>query len=147
MNNPNFGDLLDKPSSDIEKPKPAPQGTYQFAINGLYKEGKSSKKQTPYVEFLCSYQAAMDDVDEETLTTYGGIAGKQTKLTFYITEDAVWRLKKFLNEDLGIEEGDKSLRQMLDETPNCTFLGQVKHEASDDGENVFAKIDRTAPVE
>lgn len=145
--NPNFADLLDKPSSEIEKPKPVPQGTYQFSINGLYKEGKSTQKQTPYVEFTCNYMAALDDVDEAALAEMGGVNGKTSRLTFYITEDSTYRLKKFLVEDLLLEEGDKSLRQLLDETPGCQFLGAVKHEASKDGTSVFANIATTAPVE
>lgn len=147
MANPNFGALLDKPSSDIERPKPLPQGTYQFAINGMYKLDKTTKKQTEYVEFTCNVIGAAEDVDEEALKEMGGFQGKSMRQTFYITEDALWRLKKFLTDDLGIEEGDKSLRQMLDETPGCQFLGTVKHEASQDGESVYANIGSTAPVE
>ena len=144
--NPNFSDLLDRPSSDVERPKPVPQGTYHFAINGLYKLDKTTKKQTEYVEFNVNYLAAMDDVDEEALKESGGFSGKSTRLTFYITEDALWRLKKFLTNDLGIEEGDKSLRQMLDETPGQQFLGTVKHSASEDGTTTYANISTTAPV-
>lgn len=144
---PNFGALLDKPSSDIERPKPLPQGTYICVVKGLPKFDKSSKKQTEYVEFILQPLQAAEDVDQDSLTEMGGIANKTIRATYYITEDALWRLKKFLTEDLQIEEGDNSLRQMIAETPGKQVAVFLKHQASDDGQSVYAQIASTAAVE
>ncbi len=142
---PNFGVLLDKPASDVERPKPLPQGSYHCIVKGLPRFDKSSKKFTEFVEFTLQPTAAGEDVDEEDLEAMGGIANKTIRATYYITEDALWRLKDFLGH-CGIEE-DGSLRNMIDQTPNCEVIAFIKHRASEDGQAVFAELAKTAPVE
>ncbi len=142
---PNFGALLDKPASDVERPKPLPQGSYHCIVKGLPRFDKSSKKFTEFVEFTLQPTAAGEDVDEEDLAAMGGIANKTIRATYYITEDALWRLKDFLSH-CGIEE-DGSLRNMIDQTPNCEVIAFIKHRASEDGQSVFAELAKTAPVE
>lgn len=144
-NTPNFGTLLDKPASDVERPKPLPQGSYHCIVKGLPRFDKSSKKQTEFVEFTLAPTAAGEDVDAEELAAMGGLANKTIRATYYITEDSLWRLKAFL-EHCKIEENG-SLRQMIDETPNTEVIAYLKHEASNDGESVFATLAKTAPVE
>ncbi len=142
---PNFGALLDKPASDVERPKPLPQGSYHCVVKGLPRFDKSSKKFTEFVEFTLQPTSAGEDVDEEDLEAMGGIANKTIRATYYITEDALWRLKDFLGH-CGIEE-DGSLRNMIDRTPNCEVIAFIKHRASEDGQSVFAELAKTAPVE
>lgn len=142
---PNFGVLLDKPASDVERPKPLPQGSYHCIVKGLPRFDKSSKKFTEFVEFTLQPTAAGEDVDEEDLAAMGGIANKTIRATYYITEDALWRLKDFLSH-CGIEE-DGSLRNMIDQTPNCEVIAFIKHRASEDGQSVFAELAKTAPAE
>lgn len=141
-----FTSILDRPSSDIEKPKPLPQGTYRFTVQGLPKYDKSTKKQTSYVEFALKPTAAMDDVDEDDLKAMGGFANKTVKATYYETEDAIWRLKEFLDH-CGAGEENETLRVRNEQTPNCEVMGTIKHEFSQDGTAVFAKLGTTAPVE
>lgn len=145
MAGPNFGALLDKAPSEVERPKPLPEGSYLWTVQGLPEYGKSSKKQTEQVAFNVSCAQAGPDVDQESLAEMGGIANKTQKLTFYITENSLYRLKEFL-EHCEIEEG-ASLRAMIDETVNCQFVGYIKHEASNDGESIFARIGKTASAE
>lgn len=149
---PNFGALLDRPSSEIERPKPLPVGTYVCVVQGLPRQDKSSKKGTEFVEFTLKPIEASEDVDTDDLTAMGGLENRTLRCTYYITEDALWRLKKFLHDDLQIEEEDedgenKSLRQMVSEAPNRQVLAHVKHQASDDGTTTYAQVDMTAPVE
>lgn len=141
-----FGAILDTPASDVEKPKPLPQGFYFTTLVGLPKFDKSSKKQTEYVEFTHKIIQAGEDVDQEELQAMGGIENKTLKSTFYLTENSVWRLKEFLIA-CGIEEGTNSLRQMIESTPNCQVGVHVKHEPSGDGTSVFAKPGSYAAVE
>lgn len=147
MSSPNFGAILDTPSQEIERPKPLPQGTYTCVINGLPRMDKSAKKGTEFVEFNLNILAAGEDVDEDALSEMGGIANKSTRITFYLTENSVWRLKKFLAEDLQIEEDDVTLRQMIGMAPGRQVLAHIKHTPSDDGTSVFANVASTAPVE
>lgn len=142
---PNFGALLDTAPSDVERPKPLPEGQYLCVVKGLPRFDKSSKKQTEFVEFNLSPIQVGADVDQEALAEMGGIADKTIKATYYITEASLWRLKEFM-EHCGIEEGP-SLRAMIDETQNCQVVAYIKHEASNDGESVFAKLGKTASAD
>ncbi len=143
----NFESILDKPASEIERPKPLPQGTYVCTVKGLPRFDKSSKKQTPFVEFTLQPIEAGEDVDEDDLKAIGGFKNKTIRATYYETEDAIWRLKKFI-EDCGIEIDDGvSLRQLLEETPGKQVAAFIKHQASDDGQAVYAQLASTAPVE
>ena len=138
-----FGSILDKPVGKIKEPVAMPTGTYTFVV--LHRRyDKSSKKQTEFVEFTCNYLDAGDDVDQDALKEAGGIAGKSLKATYYLTEEAAYRLKEFLAH-LGIEEQD-TLRPMIEEATGKQFLGTIRHEPSQDGTRIFARLGQTAPV-
>ena len=141
----NFGSILDRAPSEIEKPKPLPQGSYITQIVGQPRFDKSTKKQTEYVEFTHKLLAAQEDVDEDELKALGGVKDKVMKNTFYLTEGAAWRLKEFL-EHCGIDEAD-SLREMIEETPGKQVGIFINHEASQDGTSVFARVGKTFVVE
>lgn len=150
MTGPNFGSVLDKPTEEIKRPPALPQGTYVFAVQGLPRQDKSTKKQTEFVEFTCKPIQAQDDVDADDLKAftdaYGSIGDKAQKLTFYLTDNSIYRLKEFMIDDLKIEEED-TLRPMLEKTVGAQFLGQIKHTPSDDGKGVYANIASTGPTE
>lgn len=144
----NFSSILDRPASEIKRPKPLPVGTYLCVLKGLPRYDKSSKKQTEFVEFLGIPQSALDDVDREELEACGGLEGKTIKLTYYITEDAAWRLKKFL-EDLGfdMEDEDVKPRKAIESSAGSQVYVTIKHRASEDGKSVFAEVKDTARVD
>jgi hypothetical protein len=155
----NFSDILDIPSQDVSRPKPLPQGTYLCMVKGNYREDKSTKKGTEFSEYTLAIRQAQDDVDEDALqaalTQDNGevmrLTDKTLRVTMWHTPEARWRLKKFLN-DLGIPEVDENdvpmtLRERMQLTPNCQVYAHVKHTPSDDGESMFANIDRTAKVD
>lgn len=143
---PNFGSVLDKPTTDIERPKPIPQGTYTLAVQGMPRFDKSTKKQTEFVEFTCKILQAGEDVDADELKEMGGIADKTLKHTFYLTENSIYRLKEFLIDDLKLEEED-TLRPMIEKAIGAQFLAQIKHTPSDDGKSVYSNIASTGPVD
>ena len=144
--NTSFGAILDKPASDIERPKPLPTGTYVCVVKGLPRYDKSSKKQTEFAEYTLQPLQAGDDVEEEALQEMGGIANRTIRATYYITEDALWRLKKFI-EDCGVEiEDGHSLREYCEQLQGRQVLATIKHRASDDGQSVFAELAGTAQV-
>lgn len=154
MSDVSFSSILDKPSSDVERPKPLPTGTYQCVVDGQPRMDKSSKKGTPFVEFALRPMAALDDVDEDdlnaSLTSADGtvkpLADKRIRATFYLTEDAAWRLKNFLVNDLQITEGKKKIGQLISEAQNREVLAMLKHVPSEDGTGIFAQLAKTAPV-
>lgn len=139
-----FSPILDKQSSAIERPKPFPTGLYLWAIKGLPRYDESTKKKTPFAEFTCVALEAKQDVDEEALEVFGGLTAKDMKVTFYLTDDAAWRLVKFL-DDAQAGDQEMSIRERCEEANGCQFLGEIIHEASQDGQNVFARIGQTFP--
>ena len=142
-----FSSILDRAPSEIEKPKPAPQGSYTTVLVGQPRFDKSAKKQTDFVEFQHKLLSAQDDVDEDELKALGGIKDKVMKNTFYLTEGATWRLKEFL-EHCGIDMDEvESLREAVEQTPGKQVGVFVNHEASQDGTSVFARIGKTFVVE
>lgn len=147
---PNFASILDRKMSEIERPKPLPVGVYQCTVKGLPRLDESSRKKTPFVEFTL-VPLAMIDGEADDLEAMGGLANKTIRATYYLTDDALWRLNKFLS-DCGIEEKDskgedKGVNEAIEETPGRQVLVTLKHQASDDGEAVYAQIASTAAVE
>lgn len=149
-----IADILDKPATQIDRPKPLPVGTYLWMVVGMPRHDKSKEKQTPYVEFTVKCMSAFDDVDEEGLAEWAiksdgtsrALTDFTQKLTFYTTADAVYRLQDFIDHCGCAEEG-KSTRQCLDDMPNAQFVGSIVHSASKDGTTVYANIGKTAPVD
>lgn len=142
-----FASVLDMPASDIERPKPAPVGSYVCVVQGQPKIDKSSKKQTEYVEYTLKPLQALDDVDPDALKDWGGLAEKTFRVTYYLTENSVYRLKEFL-EHCGIEmEEGGSLRQYIGEAAGQQVTVSIVHEASQDGETVYAKVKNTTAVD
>ena len=156
---PDFTSVLDTPSNEVARPKPAPSGTFAFSIRGLPRIDKSTKKGTEFSEYTCQFMEACEDVDQDEMNEWLNrpsgektpIREKSIKYTLYHTEDALWRLKKFLN-DLQIPEEDdngnvRTIRERMQDVPGKVFYGHIKHSPSDDGETMFANIDKTAPYE
>lgn len=141
-----FESILDTPASDVERPKPIPAGTYDTIVVGLPEFGESSKKKTPFAQFTHKIVAAGEDVDEAELQEMGGIADKTIKNTYYTTPDALFRLTDFL-EACGIDAEGKTVRQMIDETPNASCKIVVGHRASEDGQQIFAEVKRVLRAE
>lgn len=144
---PNFASLLATAGGDIERPPPMPVGSYICTVQGLPRFDKSSQKQTDFVEFTLKFNEAREDVDPDDLEKIGGIKDKTIKATYYITETALWRLKDFLAA-CGLEaNGDKTLEELIDETPNCTVGIFIRHEPGNDGESMFARVGKAFLVE
>lgn len=156
---PDFTSVLDTPSNEVSRPRPLPQGTYAWQVHGLPRIDKSTKKGTEFSEYTCQCLETCEDVDADelklALTKPSGdvvaLKDRTTRITFYHTEDALWRLKKFLN-DLQIPEEDddgniRTLRQRMQDVPGKIFYGHIKHSPSDDGETMWANIDKTAPYQ
>lgn len=152
----NLSAILDRPASQVERPKSIPIGTYLWVVKGLPRQDVSAKKKTPFYEFTVGCLQPGDDVDmddlDAALTRKDGTKKVLTevtqKLTFYLTDDALWRIKAFFEHcGLDVETDDPSVRQLAEQTGGCQFWGTIGHTASDDGESVFANIVKTAKVD
>jgi len=143
MNSPNFASILDEAPTEIERPKPLPVGTYLCVIQGQPTYDKSSKKGTPFVQFTLRPIGAEGDVDEQELEELGGFENKTLRATYYLTEDAAYRLDEF-HEHCGVDiTSPASRRQRNDDIVNAEVRVLVGHRMSEDGSAVYAEIKRT----
>ena len=147
VESPNFASILDESPEEVSAPQPLPQGTYICTVVGSPAYDKSPQKGTPYVEFTLRPLAAGEDIDETELEETGGLEGKTLRATFYLTEDAVYRLDEF-HTHCGIDlEDGQSRRQRNDAVMNAEVRVFVKHETSADGSRIFARFNRSLPAE
>lgn len=143
---PNFASILDEAPSEVDRPKPLPVGTYHCVVQAPVYD-KSSKKGTPFVMFGLRPIAVFEDVDQTELEESGGLDNRTIRATYYLTEDAVYRLDEF-HQHCGLDlTNQQSRRTRNDEVINAEIIAVIKHEQSDDGTQTYAKLARTAPVE
>ena len=144
---PNFSEILDRPATEIEKPKPLPVGTYIVVVRGLPEYFESSKKKTPGARFTLEILQAGDDVDTDDLEAMVGFQGKSLRHELWLTEDLLWRAKQFA-EDCGIDTSEGTIGQILEACNGCQVMIQVRHEPAQDGsDSTFAKIGKTGAVQ
>jgi hypothetical protein len=152
---PNFASIMDESPDHVEQPKARPVGPYIFIV-GAPTHGKSKQKGTPFVQFPLRALSAEDGVDPDALEEAGGIDGFKTSITFYKTEDSIFRLDLF-HEHCGIDlKSDKHSRtSRCDMVVNAQVLGIVEHEYPRDPETnepdttkePFVRVNKTAPAE
>ena len=132
--------LLGKKLGEVEKPKQFPVGHYSWLIKS-FSIVESSKKKTPGIEFLCNMVEAKDDVDEDELALVKNANSRDNKLTMWLTEDSLWRVKEFMIS-LGIstEDDDRTLEEILPEAVGQTFVAPIRHETMEGSSDVIAKI-------
>jgi len=140
-----FEDILNKPATEIKAPPAYPVGTYHCLVDGVPTPGKSSQKQTDFLQFKFKILSPMGDVDAGQAAEQQ-IVGKLITADYYITEAAAWRLKELLVDHLGIPEESKSLKELVSEAPGRQVLAKLRHELSQDGKRVFHRLDSTAHV-
>jgi hypothetical protein len=138
---PVFSEVLDLRSKDIKKLDPLPVGSYHATVAGLPVFEDVGKNQTPAAKFTMTGFVPLHDVDRAELAKCGDITKREITLTMFLTEASVWRLKKFL-DDLGIEEGDMTLKQRIGEVQNRQCVVHIKHAMPKD--TIFAEIDQTS---
>lgn len=139
-----FAEILNKKASSIEPPKPLPVGTYLCIVNGQPEFGKIGKNNTDHVDFPLKFIQADTDVDQTAMQealqqkdgTYKSLQDYKQNLRFFLTEDSLWRIVKFLNEDLGLDP-NKSLGQLIPEAMGKQVYVSFGHRASEDGSRVF----------
>lgn len=138
-----FNALLSSKVEDAEKPKPLPTGSYLFTVK-THRFDESKQKQTPYVEFTVQPIQPVDDVDADALALVPNWNQKQMRLTFYITEEAKYRLSDFL-EHCGVSIAGRTFAECIPDTTNTQFVGNVEHSPNPrDPELPFANIGMTA---
>jgi hypothetical protein len=130
-----FNDVLSLKPGEIEKPKPRPLGTYIGAIQ-KYELRDVDTKNGPrkLIEFAVKLIGVQQVDDQEALTEQGDIADwyPLQYTIFYETPEGRYALKNYLTEVLGVDPGsgknEKTLGEMIAETPGAQLLVTTKHE-------------------
>jgi hypothetical protein len=141
-----FQEILDKRSADIKQLKPLPQGTYRAIVNGHPTFNPVGANQTSAVNFKLTGFVPVSYIDPDVMAEYGNIAERELTLNLFLTEAAMWRLKQFLDH-LGIEEGDRTLRERIAEAPNRAVIVTITHKMNPNSDQIFANIATTAKAE
>jgi hypothetical protein len=148
MTDPNFQDILDMQVVDIKDPTLLPVGGYVCLVTRQPEFANVGVNNTACVDFNLVPQQAHEDVDQNLLAQALNGAALNTKTIrhrMFVTKDSAYRLKRFLTDDLGIEQ--TTLRQMISEAMGKQVLVQLRHQASKDGTGrVFINVNKTSKV-
>ena len=144
---PNFASILDQPVETIKPPPLLPTGTYHTILAGLPEAGFSSQKQTPQLKFKHRIIAALEDVDQEELAAAfpDGVTGREVDNILYDTPNSAFMIVDLLKNCGAYTEG-KSARACIDDTPNAEVGIFIKHEPTQDGTRMIAKVGRTVAL-
>ena len=139
-----MADVLEKLSRDIIKYDPLPVGMYQATVRGLPELKPIGAKQTPAAVFTMTGFVPLQSIDPSA--NCGDLTTREMPLTFFLTDAALWRLKKFL-DDLGVEEGNLTLKARIDQAPNRQCNVSIRHGMTKgDNPTTFAEITHTAKL-
>lgn len=148
-----FATILGTKVDDVEPPKTAPAGTYQF--EGLKATSRKATKEGQFSKFILSAKAVavMDEsVDAELLEEFGDVEKIRLSKEIVIWGDekddinkALDQLIKFLTDHCGIEADENAtVSDLLDSFAGATFIGEVDHRPDqDDPDVVYPFISKT----
>jgi hypothetical protein len=139
-----FSKILQKQAAEIEKPIPLPVGTYLCNNPALPKFIELGQNKTPCAEFGLVALQPGDDVDAAQLAAVPNWKGKSIRHRMFLTEDSAFRTKEELVNVFGLEEGDKTLGQLFNETVSKQVWVTIKHRPSDDGTQMYVEVEKLA---
>lgn len=141
---PDFSHLLSKPSGEIKAPKGAPAGDY-FGVIAGHVFGESRQKKTPYVRFSINNveptPEQLQDQQERLADPELNLTKKSPYIDFYLTDDALYRLKDFL-DSIGIDDGGgvRSIGERIPEATNHPVQFTLDEQPSQDGKTSYNNI-------
>lgn len=150
-----FASIASKKVEDVERPPLPPVGTYRFRVIKVPESSKSGDDQWEFIRFNCKAVEALDNVE------VGDYPGDITnillqKVFVFNTQDeaafetTLFQLRLFCEKHLQCVEDGMSIAEMLNNSVNAEFLGDVRwkqDKRDESGETFNAEIARTAPVE
>lgn len=140
----NFNELLSVQVESAERPKSFPVGHYESVVQS-HEMGTSSQKGTPYVRFWVKLIGPGEDVDEELFQVAGGMDAlrerKPLRMDYYITKDALYRLREFLQDGLGLSCEGRNFDEVIPESTNVPFTVHVAHDAGQKEGEFYMNLD------
>ena len=142
----NLESLLSTNCEEIKEPLRAPIGTYIGKI-GTPRFRTLNKKdggKSDCVDFPIEFLSAQEDVDSAELEKAGGAEGKKTMHTFFLTEESLFYLKRFIQDHVGVDTENKTLGQAIAETQGAIVGFHFNHQTDErNPEKVYGRIDQT----
>ncbi len=143
----NFSTLLSKQIDSVERPKLFPIGNYSALVTG-HETGKTTKKGTDFVAFGIKLTSPQEDVNAEEFEAAGGMEKLQDRrdiqLTFYVTEDALYRLRAFLENSLELSCDGRAFDTVIPEATNCPLTVKIRHSPARKEGEFWMDIEDTA---
>ncbi len=142
-----LAEILNMPVDDIKEPVALPTGTYLCIVDGQPEFAKVGQNQTDCVNFNLKPMQAMQDVDQKALSESlngDSLTEKKIRHRLFLTKDAVYRLKKFLTNDLGIQ--GNNFAAMIPESMGKQVYAKLTHQSSQDGSTIYHNVAGTAKV-
>ena len=139
-----FKALLGQNLDEVKKPKAIPAGTW-FGVVRKHEFALSKEKQTPYVRFTFGLTGPGEDIAPETLDGLE-FSTKTLSRTFFITPDAQYRLKEFL-ESIGIPTSGRTFAETIPEALNKSVMLEVTQRSSQDGSEIYNDVGKVTGVE
>ena len=132
-----FHSLLNGKAAEAERPPSLPAGQY-LAVVESHAFDKSSKKKTDFVRFMWKILQPSDDIDASLLE---GVKwqNKKQREDFYITPDAIYRLKE-MYEQCGIELGGRTFSEVIAESNGLQAWIDISEVPSDDGTQMYNEV-------
>lgn len=140
--------MLQGKVKDAVPPPPMPIGLWRLRII-KFEFGESAKKKTPYVRFNFRAESPGPNVNPEHVAALTKPFNEiPLRDDFYLTPDAMFRLRKFIEDGLRLNIGERSFMEVLPETVNREVDGDIKHRKSDreGDDSLYSEISGYAPV-
>ena len=141
-----FEALLNTSIDDVEKPKPLPVGHYKAVVKSFEFGKADNERQTPRCRFMIQPIEPQEDVDIDALQQVNKWSEKPLRLDQWITEDAMWRFKQFLERDCRLPTNGRSFNEVVPESVNQLIIIEITHTISRGSGDAVAIINSTSPV-
>jgi hypothetical protein len=135
--------ILNQRTDTFEKLPPLPPGQYVTMV-AAYEPKEVGRNQTPAVVFTLKGFTPAGHIPPSYFERCGDLTTREMPYTLYLTEASRWRVREFLDQ-LGIEEGDRTLSERLSEAVGKPIMVTITHELGK-GQNAgttFANVSET----
>ncbi len=123
-----FAKLLSKPLDDVKKPPAWPAGTYLGHVS-KFEFGDQNKNNTPYARFTIHVTSAGPGLEPAELEGIDFQKGRDFRKDFYLSDDAEWRLKEFI-ESCGVPTAGRTFAETVPECANAQVQIEVVQQNS-----------------
>lgn len=150
-----FASIASTKVEDVARPPLPPVGTYRFRVTKIPVTTPSQDQAWEFLRFNCKVMEPMDNVE---IGDYpGDLANIMLSKSFVFNtqdeaafETTLFQVRQFCEKHLQCVEPGMSIAEMLNNSVNAEFLGDVRWQQDkrdQSGETFNAEIGRTAPVE